>query len=90
MHLKKQSKPKKRADGSKESGRWKPANWKPATLSNHLRGIQKAFVQGCEDIVGPHNGRILAAEFKARLDETKSAAMLKALGVKTLGDRREE
>lgn len=86
MHLKKQSKPKKRADGSKESGHWKPANWKPATLSNHLRGITKAFVKGCEDMVGPHNGRIQVAEFKARLDEAKSAAMLKAMGVKTLGD----
>jgi len=73
----------------KEEARWYPAHWKEGRLASFLRHTYKQAKWACCDILGPHDGMILAAQLQAEQNDMKSAALLRAAGVKTIGGERE-
>lgn len=69
-----------------ESKQWAPSRWKPAKLSRYLLHVKKSCVESVVQILGKHEGGIIAAQVNAVYREQKSVAMLRALGVKLIGD----
>ena len=70
---------------SQEEKRWNPAHWKSGRLKSFLLHTYKHAKWACCEIVGPHDGRILVAQLQAEQNDRKSAALLRAAGVQTIG-----
>lgn len=82
-----QSRKARPKDGkSKESGNWKPGNWKPEKVGRVVRRAYRVAMDECEQLLGPHDGRAVAARLRSERDEVKSVAELRARGVPLLGD----
>ncbi len=74
----------------KQSPQWNPAQWIPRKLATFLRHVYKQASWAACDILGPHDGMIVAAQLRAEQNDKKSAAALRAAGVKTLGEVQNE
>jgi hypothetical protein len=74
---------------SKESGHWHPERWgsNETRVWRYLRHLHAAALNQAMLFLGPHDGRLAIAEFLATQAAQLSAAMLRARGVETLGER---
>jgi hypothetical protein len=70
----------------KESGHWKPALWDTETVGRHLRRAIRCAAKESELFLGPHEGRIIAAGIHSQMKEVQSVAMLKRMGIQTIGE----
>jgi hypothetical protein len=73
---------------AKEKGNWKPSHWKPGKLARYILHVRKQAIWAACQIVGPHEGNKIAAQLTAEYNERKSVAILKAKGVRLLGDEK--
>jgi hypothetical protein len=70
----------------KESAQWKPGKWGERKIREFSLHVHKRSIVACADILGPHEGNILAAKLVAEHDERLSVLLLHAKGVKLIGD----
>ena len=71
----------------KEEGNWKPSHWKPGKLARYLLHVKKQSMWAACQILGPHDGMVIAAMIQAQYNEQKSVAMLRQRGVRLIGDK---
>jgi hypothetical protein len=69
---------------SRESGRWKPAQWSERTLFKNFNVIIRTAVAEADAWIGPHEARILQAQLVALKRSERSRRMLQRAGVKML------
>jgi hypothetical protein len=67
-----------------ESKQWAPSRMHGPKLYRYVIHVYRHARRQAEEFMGPHAGRLLAAEFEARRREDQSRAMLADRGVKTL------
>jgi hypothetical protein len=72
-----------------ESGNWKPGKWTPEHIARVARRAYRVAADECEQILGPHEGRVVAARLRSERDENVSVAALLARGVPLLGDQEQ-
>lgn len=69
-----------------ESKRWAPSHWTDYKVHAYLKRVLGHARRDAEYIVGPHNGRLVAAQMFAEIAGDASRAMLNQRGVKTFGE----
>lgn len=70
----------------REISQWNPSRWSMAKLRIYTRDVKRHAILSCTDILGPYDGALAGAELLARLQELRSAVLLRAAGIKTIGD----
>lgn len=69
-----------------ESKRWNPSRWSDYKVPVFTKHVLNRARRAAEEMAGPHDGRILAAQMFAEIASNASRAMLNQRGVKTLGE----
>lgn len=70
----------------KENGNWKPQKWTPEKVGRIVRRAYRCAATECECFLGPHEGRIAAAQMHAERKEVMSVSLLRARVVRLTGD----
>ena len=71
---------------AKESLNWNPSRWSDHKVRLYTKHVLRHARHSAEEIYGPHNGRLVAAQMFAEIAGGHSRAMLHQRGVKTLGE----
>jgi hypothetical protein len=73
-----------------ESGNWRPGKWTPDKRGRFVSHAYRQCEKEIDEILGPHEGRVVAARLRSERNEVKSVAELRARGVSLLGDKNAE
>ncbi len=68
-----------------EEKSWNPSRWKAGKVNRFLLNVYKQASWASCDILGPHDGMIIAAQLRSERAASKSRDALQKLGVKTIG-----
>lgn len=68
-----------------ELRQWAPSRWSEDKVMRFLRHVDDYMVHAMQDLVGFHEGNILAAQMRAEYAFALSVTLLNADGVQTIG-----